>query len=48
MSPRLWFSIALIAVLFGFWLTMAKPICGDGFAASFARGLGWTCVAKDN
>jgi hypothetical protein len=25
MNRRLWFSIALIVVLFGFWLVMTKP-----------------------
>jgi hypothetical protein len=48
MNPRLWFGIALIAVLFGFWLIMGKPICSDGFAASFDRRSGWACVANDN
>jgi hypothetical protein len=37
MNQRLWFSIALIAVLFCFWVVLAKPICPDGSAASARR-----------
>jgi hypothetical protein len=48
MNPRLWLSVALIAVVFCFWLVMAKPVCRDGFAASFGTRSGWTCVANDN
>jgi hypothetical protein len=47
MHRRLGFSIALIVVLFCFWLLMTKPICRDGFTASLTRS-GWTCVADDN
>ena len=45
MNPRLLFSVALIAVLFCFWLVMTKPTCPDGFAASLGARSGWTCVA---
>ena len=45
MKQRLWFSLALIAVLFCFWLVLTKPMCRDGFAASLGTRSGWTCVA---
>jgi hypothetical protein len=48
MNRRIWFSVALIAVLFCFWLVLSKPICRDGFAASLGTRSGWTCVANDN
>jgi len=48
MKQRLWFSLALIAVLFCFWLVMTKPMCRDGFAASLGTRAGWTCVADGN
>ncbi|MDB5611091.1 MAG: hypothetical protein JWP25_7991 [Bradyrhizobium sp.] len=44
MNLRLGFGIALIAVLFCLWLVLTKPICGDGFTASFVTRTGWTCV----
>lgn len=46
MQRRLWFSVALIAVLFCFWLVMSKPICRDGFSSSLDPRAGWTCVAN--
>jgi hypothetical protein len=46
MNRRLWFSIALIAVLFCFWIVLTKPICQDGLAASLGTRSGWTCVAN--
>lgn len=45
MNPRLFFSVALIAVLLGFWLVVTRPMCRDGFAASLGAHSGWTCVA---
>ena len=45
MNTRLLFSVALVAVLFCFWLVMTKPICRDGLAASLDRRLDWSCVA---
>ena len=48
MKQRLWFSLALIAVLFCFWLLMTKPMCRDGFVATFGARSGWTCVAGVN
>jgi hypothetical protein len=45
MKTRLLFSVALIAVIFCFWLVMTRPICRDGFAASLGTRVGWTCVA---
>lgn len=47
MNLRLGFSVALIAVLFLFWFLSTKPVCPDGFAASFGRGTGWSCVALE-
>jgi hypothetical protein len=44
MSRRLGFGIALIAVLFWCWLVLTKPMCGEGFTASLATRIGWTCV----
>jgi hypothetical protein len=46
MNPRLLLSVALIAVLFCFWVVLTKPICGNGFAASLGPRLDWTCVAN--
>jgi hypothetical protein len=46
MNRRLWLSIALIAVLFCFWLVLSKPICQDGLAASLGTRSGWTCAAN--
>jgi hypothetical protein len=48
MFRRLWFGIALIAVLFCFWLVLTRPICGDGFEPTIGTRSGWTCVANDN
>ena len=48
MKQRLWFSLALIAVLFCFWLVLTKPMCRDGFTASLGTRSGWTCVADGN
>ena len=44
MNTRLLFSVALIAVLFCFWLIMSKPSCRDGDVASIGKRLDWTCV----
>ena len=46
MNRRLWFGIALIAVLFCFWIVLTKPICQDGLTASLGTRSGWTCVAN--
>jgi len=48
MKQRLWLSLALIAVLFCFWLVMTKPMCRDGFTATLGIRSGWTCVADGN
>jgi hypothetical protein len=48
MNQRLWFSVALIAVVFCLWLVLSKPMCRDGLAASFGTRSGWTCVADHN
>jgi hypothetical protein len=45
MKLRLGFSVALIAVLYGFWVLSQKPACPVGFAASFGMRLGWSCDA---
>jgi hypothetical protein len=45
MNRRLLLSVALIAVLFCFWLVATRPVCRDGFAASLGPRLDWTCVA---
>jgi hypothetical protein len=44
-KQRLWFSLALIAVLSCFWLLMTKPMCREGFVATLGTGSGWSCVA---
>jgi hypothetical protein len=46
MVRRLGLSVALIAVLFGFWVLSQKPVCPDRFATSFAMRSGWSCVEK--
>jgi len=46
MKTRIGFSIALVAVLYGFWLLSMKPICPIGFVASFGPRTGWSCVEK--
>jgi hypothetical protein len=48
MKQRLWLSVALIVVLFCFWLVMTKPMCRDGFTAALGIRSGWTCVADVN
>jgi hypothetical protein len=45
MNRRLLLSVALIAVLFCFWIILTRPICGGGFAASLGPRLNWSCVA---
>jgi hypothetical protein len=45
MKLRLGFSVALIAVLYGFWIVSQKPVCPVGFAASFGARFGWSCEA---
>jgi hypothetical protein len=45
MNRRLLLSVALIAVLFGFWLVATRPMCRDGFAVSLGPRLDWSCVA---
>lgn len=47
MNPRLLFSVALIAVLFCFWLIMTRPMCRDGLVASLGPRLDWSCLADD-
>jgi hypothetical protein len=44
MKQRLWFSLALLAVLFCFWLVMTKPMCREGFVAVLGIRSGWACV----
>ena len=44
MKLRILFSVALIAVLFGFWLITTKPTCRDGDVASLGPRLDWACV----
>lgn len=46
MKLRLGFSVALIAVLFGVWLLLAKPSCLAGYRASFVPPSTWTCVSE--
>jgi len=48
MVRRLWLGIALIAVLFCFWLVFSRPICSDGFEPTIGTRSGWTCVANDS
>ena len=43
MHLRLLFSVALIAVLFCFWLVVSKPMCRDGLVASLGPRLDWSC-----
>jgi hypothetical protein len=45
MNPRLLFSVALIAVLFCYWLLISKPMCQDGLVVSLGPRLQWTCAA---
>lgn len=45
MKLRILFSVALIAVLFGFWLITTKPTCRKGEVASLGPRLDWTCLA---
>jgi hypothetical protein len=45
MKQRLWLSLALIAVLFCFWLLLTKPMCREGFVATLGARSGWSCVA---
>lgn len=47
MNRRLWFSVALIGVLFGFWMLMTKPVCQNGSTASLGTRFEWVCVAND-
>ena len=46
MNTRILFSVALIAVLFCFWLIVSKPTCGNGEAASLGPRLEWTCLPR--
>jgi hypothetical protein len=48
MKQRLWFSLALIVVLFCFWLVMTMPMCREGFTATLGIREGWTCEADGN
>jgi hypothetical protein len=43
LKTRLSLSVALIAVLYVFWLFQTRPSCGDGHAAALDRRLNWTC-----
>jgi hypothetical protein len=43
LKTRLSLSVALIAVLFVFWLFQTRPSCGDGYAAALDRHLKWNC-----
>jgi hypothetical protein len=45
MKVRLWFSLALLAVMFCFWLLMTMPMCRDGLVATLGTRLEWSCVA---
>jgi hypothetical protein len=44
---RLGFGAMLVAVLFGYWLMMSKPLCLTGFAPSLGPRLVWNCVAAE-
>jgi hypothetical protein len=46
MKLRIFFSVALIAVLFGYWLIMSKPSCLDGDVAWLGPRLEWNCVPR--
>jgi hypothetical protein len=46
MKTRILFSMALVAVLFGFWLIMSKPACLADEAASLGPRLQWTCLPR--
>ena len=47
MNLRLGFSVALIAVLFGFYVLSQKPDCPSGFATAFDPRSGWSCAAVE-
>ena len=46
MKTRILFSMALIAVLFVFWLIMSKPACLADETASLGPRLEWTCLPR--
>jgi hypothetical protein len=46
MKTRILFSMALVAVLFVFWLIMSKPACLAGETASLGPRLEWTCLPR--
>lgn len=46
LKTRLSLSVALIAVLFVFWLFQTRPSCGDGYAAALDRHLKWNCELR--
>jgi len=46
MMTRILFSVALVAVLFVFWLIMSKSGCLAGEAASLGPRLEWTCLPR--
>jgi hypothetical protein len=46
LKTRLSLSVALIAVLFVFWLFQTRPSCGDGHAAALDRHLKWNCELR--
>ncbi len=48
MKLRIAFGVALIAVLFAFWLFSQRPLCREGFTASFGVRDGWSCVEIGN
>jgi hypothetical protein len=43
LKTRLLLSVALIAVLFVFWLFETRPSCLAGYAAALDRHLKWNC-----
>jgi hypothetical protein len=47
MNRRLLLSVALVAVLFCFWIVLTRPKCVDGFAASLGVRFAWPCVADN-
>ena len=46
LKTRLSLSVALIAVLFVFWLFETRPSCLAGYAAALDRHLKWSCEPK--
>ena len=48
MKQRLWLCLALMSVLFCFWMVMTKPMCREGFVAELGTRFEWSCVADGN